>query len=284
MDSIVLERDDRVISFRVTGHGDDVVMLVHGWPQTGLCWRHVVPLLADRWTVVVPDLRGYGGSAAHRSLDFDKRAVSEDLRELMRHLGRESIFLAGHDRGARVAHRWALDHPAEIRKLAILDVLPTREVMASVDAASAPDLWHWLFHQRPEFPELLLRGKAGSYVEQFLQAPARAGAIDEATMLAYVDAFDRSAPHGWLEDYRSSFGIDQERDDRDFRNGHKLKPPLLALWGGAGQLGDRDVTAIWRDYAKDVRGASFTGCGHYLPEERPVDVGSALRSFFGAST
>ena len=284
MDSTVLERGDRVISYRTSGGGDDVVMLVHGWPQTGLCWRHVVPLLADRFTVVVPDLRGYGGSQGRRTLDVDKRAVSEDLRELMRHLGRESVFLAGHDRGARVAHRWALDHPAEVRKLAILDVLPTREVLAAVDAATAPDLWHWFFHQRPDFPELLLEGRAGAYVRTFLGPAARAGAIDEATMLAYVDAFDSSPPDGWLGDYRASFGIDRERDDRDFRDGRKVEPPLLALWGGAGQLGGQDVIAIWRDYAKDVRGASFAGCGHYLPEERPDDVGAALRSFFTAST
>ena len=280
MNSLLLERDRRVINYTVSGGGDDLVMLVHGWPQTSACWRHVVPLLDDRWTVVVADLRGYGGSTADPSLMFDKRSVSEDLRELMHHLGRDSLFLAGHDRGARVAHRWALDHPSEIRKLAILDVIPTREVLTTVTATEAAGMWHWFFHQRSDFPELFLHGRAGEYVRTFLEPPVRAGAIDEATLQTYVDAFQSSAPHGWLEDYRASFGIDLERDELDHREGRTLQMPLIALSGAAGHLGTVDVEAVWRTYADDVRGQSLEGCGHYLPEERPAEVGAALRSFF----
>ena len=275
-----LERPGRTIAYRKLGNGKQLVLLLHGWPQTNLCWREVAPALADKFTVVGPDLRGYGESVAEPDLLFDKRSVSEDLRELMTHLGFDSAYVAGHDRGARVAHRWALDHPDEVQKLALLDILPTREVMASIDARSAKAMWHWLFHAQPNLPELMLKGHVGPYIHHFLDRPAAVGAIDDATMDAYVDAFETSGVHGWLGDYRAGFTTDLELDEADHVNDLRVSPALLVLWGDSGGLAGKDVVGIWQQYAWEVEGRALAGCGHYVPEERPAEVVDALSEFF----
>jgi len=269
------------LAYRQVGTGPGLVLLLHGWPQTGLCWRHVASTLADRYTVVVPDLRGYGDSAVGRDHAFDKRATADDLSQLVKGLGFKSAMVAGHDRGARVAHRWALDRPDDISQLALLDVLPTREVMRTFDLNSAKAMWHWLFHLQPGLPELLLEGHIDRYLRFFLHAPMAKGAIDQETFQRYVSAFeDPSRFHGWLDDYRSGFGIDLERDEADFADDHQVEQPLLVLWGGDGGLRARDVVATWRSYARRVEGFPIAKCGHYLPEEEPAQVAAGLLDFF----
>jgi pimeloyl-ACP methyl ester carboxylesterase len=273
--------DDVRLFYRTAGSGPQLLVLLHGWPQTGLCWRHVLPAMAERYTVVVPDLRGYGDSGLART-GYDKRATAVDLGQLVGHLGHDSALVAGHDRGARVAHRWALDRPDQVRRLALLDILPTREVLASYDTASATAMWHWFFHRQPDLPELLLRGNVEPYLRHFFRRVLATGAIDEETLARYVDAFrDPGHLHASLEDYRAGFGVDLERDEEDHARGHLITAPLLLLWGADGGLGGQDVVGAWRRYARDVRGTAVAQSGHYVPEEQPAVVVRELQRFFG---
>lgn len=268
------------IFYRQAGTAPRLAMLLHGWPQTSLCWRHLIPELARNYTVIAPDLRGYGESGFAAG-GYDKRSVAADLHELVRHVGFDRAELVvGHDRGARVAHRWALDRPADVGRLALLDILPTREVMTTFDRSSAAAMWHWFFHLQPDLPELLIDGNVEAYLRYFLQPPMTAGAIDEAVFKAYVRAFESPGRlHASFEDYRNGFGIDLTLDEADYEAGRHVARPVLALWGGDGGLGGKDVLGVWRRYAISVSGRPLTGCGHYLPEEKPAEVLDELLAF-----
>lgn len=279
-----VDLDSVRLFYRSVGTSAQPLVLLHGWPQTSLCWRHVVPQLAEHFTVIVPDLRGYGGSGLSPE-GYDKRETAADLGQLAEHLGHDTVFVAGHDRGARVAHRWALDEPDRVSRVALLDILPTREVMETFDLDAGKAMWHWLFHLQPELPELLLRDHTEDYLRFFLRDPMEKGAIDTATFNSYVEALkDPEHLHATIEDYRAGFGVDLDRDQVDYSRGHSVRQPLLALWGAAGGLRSRDVVGIWKRYAHDVRGASVPDCGHYLPEEKPADVSRALIDFYAQTT
>jgi haloacetate dehalogenase len=275
-----LELPDRTVAYRLAGSGDRLVVLLHGWPQTGACWRKIVPALARHYTVAVPDLRGYGSSRAAPHLAFDKRSVAADLTDLVNDLGFQEALVAGHDRGARVAHRWALDEPSRVRRLALLDIIPTREVRRTFDLTAGQGMWHWLFHLQPGVPERLLDGRLRDYLTHFLSVPMETGALDSDVLESYLNDYDNVDMHGWLEDYRASFATDALHDDADFDADRHLNQPLLVLWGSKGQLGDTNVLATWHDYAEDVRGGPVEDCGHYLPEEQPGVVAHELRAFF----
>lgn len=276
-----LRLDDVELAYRSLGSGPELAVLVHGWPQTGMCWRKVAGPLAERYTVVVPDLRGYGASGL-AATGYDKRATAADLGALVHHLGHDSAVVVGHDRGARVAHRWALDRPAEVRALTLIDVLPTRVVMDSFDRESAAGMWHWFFHRQPELPEILLAGNAEPYVRFFLRHVLDTGAVDEPTLRHYVDALaDPGHLRATLEDYRAGFTTDYALDEADHARGLRVRCPLLLLWGAEGGLAGHDVVGIWRDHHADpaaVRGHAVPG-GHYVPEEVPEHVLDALRTF-----
>ncbi|WAP53939.1 alpha/beta fold hydrolase [Streptomyces sp. S465] len=275
--------DDVDLAYRTAGSGEELIVLLHGWPQTGLCWRKLVGPLAERYTVVVPDLRGYGASGL-ADTGYDKRATAADLSALVRHLGHDSAVVVGHDRGARVAHRWALDHPSEVGALALLDVLPTRVVMNSFDRMSAAAMWHWFFHLQPELPELLLAGNVEPYLRYFLRRVLASGAVDEDTFRHYVAEYtDPAHLHATLEDYRAGFTTDLELDEADHARGLRLRCPLLLLWGAEGGLAQDDVLAVWREHHADpaaVSGHAVPG-GHYVPEEAPDQVLDALAGFLG---
>jgi haloacetate dehalogenase len=160
--------DDVELAYRVVGNGPELVVLLHGWPQTGACWRHVMEPLSRGRTVVAPDLRGYGASGLAGS-GYDKRATAVDLSGLVRHLGHESAVVVGHDRGARVAHRWALDRPSEVNALVLLDVLPTRVVMRSFDRESASEMFHWFLHRQVDLAEELISANLEPYLRHFFR-------------------------------------------------------------------------------------------------------------------
>lgn len=267
------------IAYRRTGDGPPVVLL-HGWPQTSYCWRHVVPHLARTRTVVAPDLRGYGGSDKPEG-PYDKRTLAGDLSRLIRALGFERVDVVGHDRGARVAHRWALDHPADIGRLALLDILPTREVMRGVDVDSASMLWHWFFHRQPDLPELLVTGNERAYLSHFLLRQSFDPAtFDEAAIDEYVRAYRApGALHASFEEYRAGFTVDLGHDEADFAAGRLVPHPLLVLWGADGGLGAAPVLDVWRRYARDVRGRAIAECRHFLPEEQPAVTAGLLDAF-----
>ncbi|MEO3830276.1 alpha/beta hydrolase [Actinomadura sp. B10D3] len=257
-----------------------LVVLLHGWPQTSLCWRAVLGPLAVDHTVVAPDLRGYGLS--DKPVDgYGKRQMAADVAELVRVLGFERAIVVGHDRGARVAHRWALDRPDQVERLAVLDVVPTREMFRRLDASVAPGYWHWLFHLQPDLPERLVGNDIRGYLEFFFERwtynrhGLEADAVD-----AYVQAFSRpGALRAGFDDYRAQ-EEDLALDDADADMGHKLAMPVLALWGSVGLPARLPTLEIWRDYAEDVTGAEIPECGHFIAEERPDALLNHLRAFF----
>jgi haloacetate dehalogenase len=261
--------------YRLQGEGP-LLVLLHGWPQTGHCWRHLVEPLSRAYTVLVPDLRGYGRSDLPRD-GHDKRTKAEDLHRLIRVLGHESATVIGHDRGARVAHRWALDHPGDIERLAVMDIIPTREMWRRMDANLARGTWHWLFHLQPDLPELLAGANPGAYLRYLIDAWSHVP-LPEEDIAEYVRAFERpGALRAGFDDYRAAFPQDAEHDDADF--GRKISMPLLALWGEHSFLQSIDALEVWRDYAEDVSGTMIRDCGHFLAEEHPDAVLDELRTF-----
>jgi haloacetate dehalogenase len=257
-----------------------LLLLLHGWPQTSYCWRHLIGPLSSGYTVVAPDLRGYGRSDKPAG-GYDKRTMAEDVRGLMRALGFETATVVGHDRGARVAHRWGLDHPREIERLVIMDIIPTREMWRRMDVDLARRYWHWLFHLQPDLPELLAGRDVGAYLGYFFERwTHNRAAFDERAVAEYVRAF--SAPgalRAGFSDYRASFPTDAEHDDADAEAGHRLSMPVLVLWGAKGLFGQLPALEIWRDYAGDVRGTAIADCGHFLAEEQPAKVLAELSGF-----
>ena len=259
------------------GSGSPVVLL-HGWPQTSHCWRQVVPRLAERHTVIAPDLRGYG--LTDKPADgYDKRTMAADVSGLVSALGFDRVSVVGHDRGARVAHRWALDHPDKIDRLALLDIVPTRAMFRG-DMTVARGYWHWLFHLQPDLPELLVGDRVEEYLRWFFERWTVDRAAVEEGIGHYVAAFRRpGALRAGFDDYRATFPADLEHDDTDAAQGHRLRRPVLVLWGEAGLPAGLPVVDVWREYADDVRGDALPGCGHFLPEERPDLLAEHLLRF-----
>ncbi|MDF2706450.1 MAG: haloacetate dehalogenase [Nonomuraea muscovyensis] len=263
----------------VAGSGTPIVLL-HGFPQTHLMWRHVAADLAADHTVICPDLRGYGASdkpAVTGDSTYAKRTMAADVVRLARALGHERFALAGHDRGALVAFRAGLDHPAAITHLACLDVLPTLdmwEVMHGVGAAVGFHLF--LMAQPPGLPEQLIAGNAEAFFGHFLDIWTRdRGAIPADVRAAYLDAC-RGAVPSIVADYRASAGVDVEHDRADLKAGNRLRMPVTVLQQDWGAVLGFDAAALWGAWAPDLRHATLT-CGHFMAEEAPAEVARALR-------
>jgi pimeloyl-ACP methyl ester carboxylesterase len=264
------------------GDGPPVVLL-HGWPQTGHCWRKVIPGLSADHTVIAPDLRGYGRTDKPTG-GYDKRTMAADVAVLVESLGFDRVAVVGHDRGARVGHRWGLDRPEQVDRLAVLDILPTREVWRRWDTDLGRRYWHWMFHLQPDLPERLAGADVAGYLGYFFDRWTynRHGLEPEA-VAEYVRAF--SAPgalRAGFDDYRASFPDDARDDDADFDAGRRLRMPVLALWGGAGLFGGLEALEVWREYADEVAGQPIPECGHFLAEERPDELVALLLPFLSA--
>jgi haloacetate dehalogenase len=256
-----------------------LLVLLHGWPQTSECWRPVLADLAADYTVAAPDLRGYGLSDKPAT-GYDKRRMAADMAGLVEALGFERAMVVGHDRGARVGHRWALDRPDQVERLAVLDIVPTRQMFRRLDASLASGYWHWLFHMQPDLPERLVGHDIRGYLEYFFERWTynRHGITADAVD-GYVRAFSRpGALRASLDDYRA-MEEDTALDDIDAAEGRRLTMPLLALWGSTGLPARLPALEIWRDYADDVTGAEIPECGHFIPEEQPQALMAHLRSF-----
>ena len=261
------------------------LLLLHGYPQTGYMWHKIAPRLAEDFTVVVADLRGYGDSDKPTSSEdhavYSKRAMANDMMAVMTALGHSQFFIAGHDRGGRVAHRLARDYPQAVTKLAVLDIAPTAMMYDTTDMHFATSYYHWFFLIQPApFPETLI----GSDPKFFLESKMQHWGKDRTAITN--DAFDEylrcfSNPdtiHASCEDYRASASIDLEHDAADV--GLKLDIPLLVLWGATAMVGNKyDMLCAWREVATDVTGFAVPG-GHYLPEEAPDETYQALLDFF----
>jgi haloacetate dehalogenase len=269
----------------LTGGNGAPVLLLHGYPQTHVMWHKIAPRLAQEFTVVVPDLRGYGDSSkppeGENHVGYSKRATARDQVEVMERLGFPHFAVVGHDRGARVAHRLTLDHPDQVTKLAVLDILPTYAVYQHVNKALATAYYHWFFLIQPApFPETLISNNAEFYLNSLL-GRLKPQVITPDAFAEYLRCFhDPATIHATCEDYRAAATIDLTHDEADL--GRQIACPVLALWGEKGFLHKRyDVLAIWRERAVDVRGKALS-CGHFLPEEAPEETLAELRTFLSA--
>jgi haloacetate dehalogenase len=262
------------------------VLLLHGYPESHLMWHRVAAELARTYTVVLADLRGYGRSdrppddPAHRM--YSKREMALDQIALMNQLGHEAFAVVGHDRGGRVAHRLALDHPSRVSAVAVLDIVPTRHMFTHVDRTMADAYFHWFFLSRPApLPEQLIEGNLELWMRSRYDGRHFAGEpFDRAVFAEHVAAMRRpGAVAATCADYRAAASTDLEHDHEDWDHGRLVEAPLLALWGRHGFVGRSfDVLDVWRHYAHDVRGHAIES-DHYLAEEAPAPTLSALRAF-----
>ena len=290
-DTRELETERGAIHARVGGIGPPLLLL-HGYPETHLMWHAVAPPLAERFTVVVTDLSGYGDSlrpvpAADHAPHF-KRALALDQIQAMAALGYERFAVAGHNRGGRVAYRMALDHPDHISALSVLDIVPTAEVWARADDRLALVYWHWGFLAQPApLPERLIAGDPDAYFEYHLRSiglDREAGRYPEPVIAAYrAQLKDASAVQAICEDYRAGATVDRQLDEAD--RGRMIDCPVLVLWATRGALGPLygDVLEVWRPWARDVRGRGVEA-SHFLVEDRPEEVAHELAAFFESVT
>jgi haloacetate dehalogenase len=281
-----LEVGELSLRVRYGGNGPPILLL-HGFPETHLMWHAVAGGLAEQFTVVAPDLRGYGASSKpaadpeHRS--YSKRVMAEDAIALMGHFGFDRFDVAGHDRGGRVGYRLAMDHPEAVRRLSVLDIIPTGEVWSRADARFALGYWHWgLLAQPQPLPETI----AGHDPDWFFFDAHFNGVIRTFHPTAVADyvgfARDPEVIHAMAEDYRAGATYDRALDDADRAAGRRISCPTQVLWGSRGLVGTwYDPLEIWRDWAVDLTGQAVVS-GHFLPEENPVDTLAALREFHTA--
>lgn len=271
----------------VQGGSGPALLLLHGYPQTHVMWHKVAPALAQHFTVVGADLTGYGHSGKPKTdsqhTPYSKRAIANDMLAVMKQLGHASFNVAGHDRGGRVAHRLAVDHPECVERIAVLDIAPTREMYANVSDAFARAYWHWYFLIQPApFPERMILADTDAYLNHKCGLGGTGlNIFDPRALEAYRLAFrNPDTVHAACEDYRAAASIDIEHDDADDKQGRQIECPLLVLWGKQGVI-ERcfDPLALWRLRARHVTGGALPG-GHYLAEQHPDLVLDQLQTFF----
>jgi haloacetate dehalogenase len=285
-ETLRLARGDVALHVRRAGQGTPLLLL-HGHPQTHAMWRRVAPQLAQRFQVVLMDLRGYGDSgrplADEDASPYAKREMALDALDVMRQLGHERFQVLAHDRGARVAHRLALDHPAAVERLMLLDIAPTLAMYRGTTEAFARAYWHWFFLIQPgPLPEALIASDPVRYVRSVMGARHAGLAVFDPEALAEYErcAALPGTAAAVVADYRASAGIDLRHDQQDADAGRRVAQPLRVLWGEHGAVGRCfDVPALWRAAATDFSGRSLP-CGHYIAEEAPALLLDESLAFF----
>ena len=290
-ESLTIDTGEALINTCRSGAGP-AVLLLHGFPETLLMWRGIAPLLEAEFTVVRADLRGYGDSSCPPSASdhepYSKRAMARDMVAVMAHLGYQQFAVAGHDRGGRVAYRMALDHPAAVRRVAVLDVVPIDAVWDRADARFALAFWPFSFLAQPEpLPERLIGSAPDAVIAHALShewgTPAET--FSDSVRSAYTAALSTAEHvHAICEEYRAAATIDRDHDAADRAARRRISCPLLALWSSSGPLSswytdDGGPLALWRELAGSVTGWPVDG-GHFFPEEHPDDTAAALAGFF----
>jgi haloacetate dehalogenase len=263
------------------------VLLLHGIPETHLMWRRVAPALAQRFTVVATDLRGYGDSGTPPSTPdhapYSMREIGHEQVEVMGALGYDEFSVVGHDRGARCAYRMALDHPDALRRLAVLDILPTGDVYRGIDADFVRGFWVWSFLPAPEpVPEQLIAGAPDVFVNYMLDTWADdPNVFSDDIRGEYITKFrDPDTVHAICEEYRAAATLDVEHDEAD-RGRRRIHCPTLVLWSADGGVSLWDAPLdVWKGWADDVRGVPMAA-GHFLPEEAPDETARQLLEFLG---
>jgi haloacetate dehalogenase len=265
----------------VTGGSGPPLLLLHGFPQTHLAWRRVAPRLAQAFTVIAPDLPGYGASRTHSDQPrWSKRRVGEALAALMTQLGHARFAVVGHDRGARAGYRLALDHPDRVTHYASLTVVPTQDAWDAMDMRHGLASYHWFLLAQPfDLPERLLAADPDAFIEAALARMAGGlDRLDAAAVAAYKAAFgDPAVRHAICEDYRAAAHEDLEHDAADRAAGNSLRCPVLVLWPQA-QAGAASPLELWRRWAGDVSGKAISG-GHLQPEQSSQEVLAELLPF-----
>jgi haloacetate dehalogenase len=296
-----VDTGDGVHIHALAGGSGPPLLVLHGHPQTHVIWQQAAPALAERFTVVLADLRGYGDSSKPPGTDdhanYSKRAMAGDMLRVMQAHGHARFAVLAHDRGARVAHRLAADHPQAVSRLTLLDIAPTLAMYEQTTEAFARAYWHWFFLiQRAPMPERLIEADPGAYVRDLMGArragelaraagaePSAPGPFSEAALAEYTRCLSQpGAAHAMCEDYRAAATIDLAHDRADRAAGRKLPMPLQVLWGARGIVQRCfDPLAEWRQVASDVRGEALA-CGHYIPEEAPEALLAAALPFLVA--
>ncbi|MEO0507298.1 MAG: alpha/beta hydrolase [Bacteroidota bacterium] len=262
---------DSINIHAVVGGAGDPLLLLHGAPESHVMWRDLAPKLAESFTVIIPDLRGYGRSDKPRKGDYSKRRMAKDQIELMQGLGYESFFIASHDRGSHAARRLAKDYPKAAKKIIIMDIVPATYVWEHINRKVANRFWAWIFWTQPyPLPENLMGPQAGAFAKSAAGDDEEAG-NDYAATNGTEDAF-----HAMCEDYRASAGIDMEHDEADADV--KITVPTLVIWGKKSNTGNFDYPAIWKNEVNEVSFLELDS-GHFIVEEKPEEVFEATLSF-----
>ena len=277
--------------FARTGGSGPPLLLLHGYTQTNVMWHRVAPQLARRWSLVIPDLPGYGWSDVPRADDnhapYDKRSMAKVMIEAMEKLGHARFRLAGHDRGGRVAYRIALDHPGRVERMATLDIVPTYDMWKGMDRNMAMKVWHWPFLAQPDpLPEMLIAKAPVEYLEWKMASWTKTknlSAFDPRALDHYRAAFsDPLRIHAHCEDYRAGRYADFTNDEADRKAGKTIDCPLLALWGGVGIASETGgPLEIWKKWTPGAAGKAIDS-GHFLTEENPDATAAAMLEFLAA--
>jgi haloacetate dehalogenase len=284
---IEVKTTDNTVFARRYGEGPPLLM-VHGFPRTSLMWRYVAPQLASSRTVICVDLRGYGRSGIPPSTadhyPYTKRAMANELIEVMSNLGYQKFDLVGHDRGGRVSYRLAMDHPDKVQRLAVFDVIPISEGWGHASAKFAMTYWPWiLLSQKSSLPERYLLGAPDAVFDD----PFGRGSFGPDVRGEYTETYrDPERVHAICEEYRAAASLDIEHDNKDQADGRKITCPMLHLWATGGPLDtlyekEGGALGIWKKWAVNVQGHAMKG-GHFFPEENPTDTTEALKSFLPA--
>jgi haloacetate dehalogenase len=280
-----IDTGDATIHCRIGGDGPALVLL-HGYPQSGACWHKLAPALAERYRVIIPDLRGYGDSVGPtpdaENLLYSKRAMANDIAKVLDALSVDTTMVIGHDRGGRVAYRFALDHPGRISKLAVLDMIPTSETWEWMVASEAIGAYHWPFlAQGNGLPERMIGHDPDDYLQHTLHSWTRVkDCFTDAAMAEYRRCFSKpSVIAACCADYRAGATVDWEIDRADVDAGRKIACPVLALWGDRPGREKTGSLAVWRGWCAGPVSGGPVDSGHFLAEENPGDSLAALSRF-----